>query len=189
MKFLPIILIAILAFIVGVSIKTTLISPFNAVSESQNEASDSAEMSQENRNLNELSGESITANKTFTKHGNTYTSQTLDDKIVMNGVYRLSTYNVNFTITLPKNGGAISGNLSGTCEAAITGNADQPDSNGNSNISGQYSGNCKPIPTLGYKTPALGTFTGVIRFKENKAEISVKNKEPIETGSWFEMHF
>lgn len=189
---LPVVVVtAIIAFVIGLSVKNSFISPFNASSEQTSDASASGQMSQDLRaDLPELSGEAAPAGKTFSEHGNTYTSYNLDNKVVMSGVYRLSTYNVNFKISVPKNGGEVTGELSGTCEAKITGTAEKPDSNGNSNLSGQYSGACKPIPTLGFKTPASGTFTGVVRFQESKAEITVNNKEPIETGgNWFEMHF
>lgn len=189
MKFLPIILIAVLAFILGVSVKRGFVSPFNATSETSNEASTSAQMSADQANLPQVSNESAPAGTVHTQNGNTYTSQNLPDKVVMSGVYKLSTYNVNFTITLPKNGGDVTGYLSGTCEGKITGKAEKPDSNGNTTMTGQYSGECKPIPTLSFKTHASGTFTGNVQFQAGKAQISVKNEEPFATGGWFEMYF
>lgn len=191
MKFLPVVLIAILAFVIGFSIKNNFVAPFNASSEDQTEASDSGQIATGSGSLPQLSNEAApVAGTKHSQNGNTYTSQNLPDKVVMNGRYMLSSYKINFSITLPKEGGDISGNLTGTCDGKITGKATAPDQDNESELSGEYSGDCKPIPTLGFKTHASGVFTGVAKFNEGKAQITATNKEPFEMGgSWFEMFF
>ena len=188
-----VILVAVVAFIAGIGVKDSFVSPFNASVDTAEEASQSGQMANEQAGVNAVSDSAEAAANPGTKHskhGNSYTSQNLEDKVVMNGLYKLSTYNVNFSITLPKNGGDISGKLTGTCEGTITGKAEKPDGNSESTFKGEYSGDCKPIPTLGFKTHASGTFTGTATFKENKAQVTVLNKEPFETGgNWFEMFF
>ncbi len=184
-----IIIVGLIAFVVGMNVKNYFISPFNTTSTSD-EASDLAKLSTTSGALPKVSNESAPAGTVHSQNGNIYTSQNLPDKVVMNGKYMLSSYKINFTMTLPKNSGDITGSLIGTCEGTITGKAEKPDSDGESTLSGQYSGDCKPIPTLGFKTHASGTFTGTAKFKQNKAEITVSNKEPFEThGSWFELFF
>jgi len=187
------IIVALIAFAVGVNVKNSFISPFNATSKSEEAASTSAQVSADRANLPQVSNESAPAATTpgslHSQNGNTYTSQNLEDKVIISGLYKLSSYNVNFNITLPKNGGPINGSLSGTCDGTITGNASKPDDNGNGMLEGQYSGDCKPIPTLSFKTHASGTFTGNVQFKDKKAQITINNKEPFPTGSWFELFF
>lgn len=195
MKFLPFFVILILVFAAGIKSSNVFVSPIkNSTEVNSGTASDSAELS-----IDSASGAQIKAGtpqaekvptKTFTKHGNTYTSQNFDDKIVMKGIYKLSTYEVEFSITLPKSGGAITGSLSGTCEGPITGNATAQNENNTAEISGSYSGKCKPIPTLGFATPMSGDFTGKVFYDEGKAAITATNREPIAPGAnYFEMFF
>ena len=195
MQFLPFVVILILVFALGVKSTNFLSSPIKNSTETETSiASDSAELDVDSANRGQIKAGTPQAEKvptkTFTKHGKTYTSQDFDDKIVMKGIYKLSTYEVEFLITLPKAGGAISGALSGTCEGPITGNASAQNQNNTAEISGTYSGKCKPIPTLGFATPMSGDFTGKVFYDEGKAAIIANNKEPIAPGSnYFEMFF
>lgn len=187
-----VVLVALVAFAAGATVKNSFISPFNASSEQTSEASDSAQVAIDSGSVPQVSNEAapVTSGTKHSQNGNTYTSQNLPDKVVMNGKYMLSTYKINFSITLPKKGGDIAGNLTGTCEGKISGKATAPDQDNESELTGEYSGDCKPIPTLGFKTHASGTFTGVAKFNEGKAQITATNKEPLEMGgSWFEMFF
>ena len=90
---------------------------------------------------------------------------------------------------MPKNGGAISGSMNGTCEGVITGNAEKPNQYNHSAFTGTYKGTCKPIPGLGFKTNASGEFNGTAWFSESKAGVHLFNKEPYEMGTYFEMFF
>ncbi len=188
-----VILIAVVAFVARMGVKDSFISPFNASVDTTEEASQSGQIATEQAGLNAVSGSAEAAANPGTKHsqnGNSYTSQNLEDKVVMTGLYKLSTYNVNFSITLPKNGGDISGTLSGTCEGKITGKAEKPNAEKLAPFEGSYSGECKPIPTLGFKTKVSGIFDGKADFNKNKASVIVKNQEPFENGgNWFEMFF
>lgn len=196
MQHLPavVVVVMILAAITLQS-QNNLVSPIKNLTKSQSEtASESPEFSTDQAMDKVIEAENKAAEKvptkTFSKHGNTYTSQSFDDKIVMKGIYKLSTYEVEFLITLPKAGGAISGNLSGTCEGPISGNASSQNQNNTAEISGNYSGKCKPIPTLGFATPMSGDFTGKVFYDEGKAAIIVNNKQPIAPGAnYFEMFF
>ena len=191
----PIAVVLLLIGAVAVKSGNILTSPVRNSTETKSEiASDSAELEVYEAGETSLSGNGKAAEKvptkTFTKGGNTYTSQNFDDKIVMKGIYKLSTYEVEFSITLPKAGGAISGSLSGTCEGPITGNATAQNQNNTAEINGSYSGKCKPIPTLGFATPMSGEFTGKVFYDEGKAAITANNKEPIAPGpNYFEMFF
>lgn len=195
MQYLPFAVILVLVFALGVRSTNFLSSPIkNSTETESNVASDSAELDVDSANRGQIKAGTPQAEKvptkTFNKHGNTYTSQNFDDKIVMKGTYRLSTYDVEFTINLPKSGGAISGSLSNTCEGPITGNASAPNQNNTAEISGSYSGKCKPIPTLSFGTPMSGDFSGKVYYDEGKAAIIVNNKEPISiNGTYFEMFF
>lgn len=196
LKFVP--PIAVVLLVIGaVAVKSSniLTPPVRNSTESQTEAaSESAELEVDTAAETGVAANGKPAEKvptkTFTQKGNTYTSENFDDKIVMKGTYKLSTYEVDFSITLPKAGGAISGNLSGTCEGPITGNASAQNQNNTAEIQGSYSGKCKPIPTLGFATPMSGDFTGKVFYDEGKAAIIATNKEPIAPGpNYFEMFF
>jgi hypothetical protein len=191
--FIPIvILVALIAFTAGISVKNSFISPFIASPETENQtASDSAAMLTSQGIDSKISGGTGAANlgKTHKQNGNTYTSVESADKVTMSGTYRMSTYNIYFSITLPKNGGPISGTLSGVCEGIITGNAEKPNQYNHSALTGTYKGTCKPIPGLSFKTNAGGEFSGTAWFGEGKAGITVINKEPYETRAYFEMFF
>lgn len=198
MQYLPAaVVVVIILTALAIQSQNYLVSPIKNLTESQSQsetASESAELEVEMAAETGVAANGKPAEKvptkTFTKHGNTYTSQSFDDKIVMKGVYKLSTYEVEFSITLPKEGGSISGNLSGTCEGPITGNASPQNQNNTAEINGNYSGKCKPIPTLGFATPMSGDFTGKVFYDEGKAAIIVNNKQPIAPGpNYFEMFF
>ena len=85
--------------------------------------------------------------------------------------------------------GDITGSVSGTCEGTISGTAEAPGEDNQAFMHGQYSGNCKPIPTLGFKTKASGDFEGTIKYSEGKAGVIYMNKEPFETRGYFELFF
>lgn len=196
MQYLPAaVVVVIILTALTLQSQNYLVSPIKNLTESQREtASDSGELKVDRAAENGVTADGKPAEKvptkTFTKHGNTFTSQNFDDKIVMKGIYKLSTYEVEFSITLPKAGGTISGNLSGACEGPITGNASAQNQNNTSEINGNYSGECKPIPTLGFATPMSGDFSGKVFYDEGKAAIIVNNKEPIAPGpNYFEMFF
>jgi hypothetical protein len=192
-----VIIVALVAFAVGVNVKNSFISPFNlALDKNALEQQSQAEIEAAKGNLPKISGEagpaaSVPGNSsTHTQNGNTYTSTSSDSSVTVSGKYMLSSYKMNFTFTLPKKGGDITGNVTGTCEGSIKGRAQAPDSDNESEFEGEYSGDCKPIPTLSFKTHASGVFKGVAKFKENKDQITVYNKEPFSTGgSWFELFF
>lgn len=191
MKFLPVVLIAILAFIVGLSIKNNFVSPFNAATEEKTEASGSAQMTEAQENLPDVSGGTSPSNvKQLPNNSGTYTSKTDGDKIVINGNFKIPDfYKLNYTFILPKNGGEITGKLTDVCEGTITGTSDKPDSDGEARIQGSFSGDCKPIPGLSFKTRASGSFEGQLKLKENKVYIIYQLKEPYESRGGFEHPF
>ncbi len=195
MHFLPVGVVLILVFVFGVKAAGFMVPPIKNSTEVTSEvASDWAELDVDSATQGQMKAGTPQAEKvptkTFTKHGNTYTSQNFDDKVVMKGIYKVSTYEINFSLTIPKSGGAITGSLSGACEGTVTGNADKQNENNTANISGSYSGECKPIPTFGFKTPMSGSFSSKVFYDEGKASITASNKEPIDIGStYFEMFF
>lgn len=188
MKFaLPVVLlIAILAFVAGISVKSFLLAPFKSATDKQEKAQ-SANLTQESPAIPALSGESAPVVSTHDLNGQTYTSQTTTDKIVISGDFSMSSYKLHYIFNLPKTGGDITGNISGSCEGTLTGKADTPNSSGEAKIKGQYSADCKVI--LGFKTKALGTFEGNVKYKEGKAEVDIVNNEPIKQSGSIELLF
>lgn len=194
MKFIPIVLIAILAFIIGYSVKNSFIAPFNAANEEQ-EASTEASLNSDQANLPALSGEAAPASSPTATHqlpnnSGSYNVHTTEEKITLNGNFRIPDfYKLNYTFIFPKNGGDVTGRISGVCEGGITGKSDKPDSDGEARIEGKFQGDCKPIPGLSFKTKASGTFEGQLRFKENKVHIIYTLNEPYQTRGGFDLFF
>lgn len=188
---LPLVLvIALASFILGATLKNSFISPFNQVASKDGSGDDSAGLISDKGSLPVNSGESAPAGSIkpgSNQKNNSYSSQDEGDKYVLKGTYNMSTYKMGFTINIPKSGGDISGSVTGVCEGTITGKADQPGIDNEAFMRGQYSGNCKPIPGLSFKTKAEGTFEGTIKYNQGKAGVIYINKEPYETRGYFEL--
>jgi hypothetical protein len=79
-------------------------------------------------------------------------------------------HQVAATINIPKEGGNISGKITGDCDGTITGTYDGKD---NGVISGQGNSNCT---LLFVQIPVTGTFTGTVNKEKSKANLTVKAK-------------
>lgn len=194
---LPIvILIAIVAFVGGVTLKNFFVSPYNLaldVDSLNQEASNSAQITQDQTNLpgaNNLSIPAATNQHQLPNNSGSYTSTISEDKVVINGNFRIPDfYKLNYNFVFPKKGGDITGRISGVCDGTINGKSDKPDSDGEARIEGAFSGDCKPIPGLSFKTKASGNFEGQLQFKENKVHIIYILNEPYQTRGGFELAF
>ena len=195
MKLLPVfILVALIAFLIGVSVQSTFIAPFTATSDFESGIPDSEQLTEDQGNLPDVSDNSLPAASVKThqlpNNSGSYTVNTSAEKVVLNGNFRIPDfYKLNYNFIFPKNGGDISGSLKGVCEGLIKGKSDVPDSIGEARIEGTFSGDCKPIPGLGFKTKASGTFEGELKFKEDKVHIIYQINEPYQTRGGFELLF
>lgn len=193
MKFaLPVVLlIAVVAFVAGLSVKNSLLAPFKSAPENMPEATGSSQITEETSNTPGLSGESapVTTHQLPNNSG-TYTSKTENDKIILSGTVKIPDfYKLNYNFIFPKNGGDVTGSITGVCEGNITGKSDKPDAEGEARIEGQFSGDCKPIPGLSFKTKASGTFEGQLKLKDKKVHIIYQLNEPYSTRGGFELSF
>lgn len=187
---LPVIIfVAIISFVIGANVKNSFISPFNLALDKDELAQESAdEIAAEKANLPTLSGESAPA-ASARQNNQGYTVKTDGDKIVFSGDFSYSSYKIIFTINAPKAGGDITGSIGGSCEGTINGKAEKPNAEGFAPIQGKYSGECKPVPGLGFKTPASGEFEGKISYKDGRVGINYTNKKPLEKTGYFELSF
>lgn len=184
-----IILVAIISFLAGANVKNFFVAPFNLALDKNELARESAdEIAAEQANLPALSGESAPA-ASAGQNNQGYTVKTGGDKITFSGDLSYSSYKIIFTITAPKAGGDITGSVGGSCEGTVSGKAEKPNAEGFAPIHGKYSGECKPVPGLGFKTPASGEFEGKISYKNGKAGINYSNKKPFEKTGYFELSF
>lgn len=189
-----VIIIAVAAFLAGVSVKNSLISPFKLATESgsiSKNASESAEISTEKKTDANVSTKAEPAEQNNVEEANPgYNSKTEGNNIVISGKFKIPDfYKLNYTFIFPKDGGDISGSVSGVCTGSIIGKSEVPDSDGEARIEGQYLGDCQPIPGLGFKTKASGTFEGEIEHKEGKIHLIYDNKEPFSNRGSFDLFF
>lgn len=74
-------------------------------------------------------------------------------------------YSINMEVAVPKDGGSVSGKISGDCDGKITGNYD-----GQSAINGQANVMCH---LLFMQIPGKATFTGTVNKEDKTAQLQV----------------
>lgn len=85
--------------------------------------------------------------------------------VTAKGTYTYKDHSVDFTFFIPLEGGAVTGNIDGTCTGTVKGSYDGKD---NGVISGTMSGYCDPFFV---KIPAKGTFNGTVQKEAKKVPI------------------
>lgn len=119
-----------------------------------------------------------------------YTATSDNDKVSFDGVYYIGDFDkISFTIVLPKRGGAITGDITGACTGKITGNAESPDRNGDSRISGEVNGACKPVPRFSFNVGVKLTYEGIAHFNSGVVDVVYVASEPYSTRGYFNLYF
>lgn len=119
-----------------------------------------------------------------------YTSTTDADNVTFNGVYYIGDFDkTRFTIIFPKKGGEITGEVTGACNAKITGQMDSPDQDGDGRISGSLEGSCKPVPRFSFETAVKLTFEGMVHLNSGKIDVLYIITKPYSTRGYFNMYF
>lgn len=112
-----------------------------------------------------------------------------EDKINITGKYDFgNNQSVIYTFNLPKNGGQVDGQLTGSCNGKITGAETTPSKDGQSSISGRIEGECR-LPNLPFSIKLLASFDGLVNFRESKLSLNYNLEQPISAKSNLEIPF
>jgi|SRR3989338_1896631 len=93
-----------------------------------------------------------------------------EGQIIRSGEYSYQGYTLKYTVNLPKEGGAITGNFSGVCEGPISGEYD-----GKEIINGEAQATCK-VAFLSYNLKAK--YSGKLYLNEGRADINWEGEIP-----------
>lgn len=187
--FVPLLIIPILAllglgFIVGVSSNKALIAN---IAEHVTISEPSVSTSSATLSVAEATSTPV---PTSTPSTNSSTSTSDLNSITISGNTKISgSWQVNYTVTFPKNGGDITGSSDGLCVGKITGQAGLQDANKQAKFTGNYDGRCQPIVGLSFKTDAKAQFEGTIDYKLGKIAVTHEDTAPYPFRGYFELFF
>lgn len=93
-------------------------------------------------------------------------------QVNVSGTYKFSDDGyVEYSFSVARQSGAITGTGSGSCNAAVSGQVGELSSNGSRQIKGTIKGACKPLVSLGNRTDLDGTFWGFLNDKKGEIEV------------------
>ncbi len=93
--------------------------------------------------------------------------------ITKTGEYNYGGQNLKYTLSIPRNGGAITGNIEGACKGPVTGNFEGSEG-------GEIAGKANVVCSFGFIKKNIDvTYLGNLFLKEGKADLSWEGQVPL----------
>lgn len=120
-----------------------------------------------------------TANNTNPSLRDGYSSSSDQNTVTISGRFTIPDFNkIWYTFSVPKNGGNITGSMTGACEGTVTGQIQPQDRDNQSTFTGLLEAKCKPMVGFSWKVDMKAYLEGLIDFKSGKSQVIYNFSQP-----------